>query len=508
MRSDGGPRVSVDATVVPLPAGAAGYGTETRPTGWPQQLGTGRTLETRPPSDPLSVSNARSLGGLPLTELASAAGVAREQLHLDASEVGTLLRALRRNADAASARLAEATRNHLGRRDTGRSLQRPHDVAAALHRMLTRSRFLKGSRSCFPPATAAEQIVPFVEQHRPVTLMVTGFPFKQHDNGLKAVGPHPDLAEFGALLRLRELHRAFVELYSPGLRIIVLADGGYARPRAWSEVFRYRDRLAHFAQLAGVGGAVEFADQNRYVARLLGEQGWREREGIRRRLRERIGAVAGQPRSLAEAGVAERRIADALSAELLDGLPAFRDIVSSLIYSVPVPTPHDTDPLSWACRLLAYPDPLNDAGVPDELVRARRAVLGSAWRNAVDHLSASAADNAVGVAARYPLHVRLATVASRHGASGFSYLGGSTLLPWHATGCLDGRGRLCADFAVSLLDRGFLAVHAPELSGSDSGSEDDGDQPMLMVPFARTVFSDGCRRVDPELLAAARLRSR
>ncbi len=509
-----GSSISAELTAIPRPAG---HHPDVRSFEWPRQPGTARPA-TRTPPDPLSVSNARSLGGLPLAELAEVPGAQLPQLQLDAAEAGTLLRALRRNADAASTRLAEATRHHLGCDGPVGSLRRPHDVAAALHRMLTRSRFLKGSRSCYPLSTATAQIVPFVEQRRPVTLMVSGFPFKQHDNGLKAAGPHPDLAELGALLRLRELARAFVELYSPGLHILVLADGGYSRPRAWSELFSYRDRVERFAALAGVSGTVEFADQNRYVAGLLGEDGWSERERIRRRLRELVGTLAGPPGTLADAAAAGQRVADALPGPLLAGVPAFRDIVSSLLYSVPVPAPPAANPLRWACRLLAHPDLLADGGDETangangangandtaELRWSRRAVLGSAWRNAVDHLAAAAADNAVEVAARYPLHVRLATVASRQGASGFSYLGGSALLPWHGTGCLDGRGRLCADFLVSLLDRGFLPVHSPDLSGPAPA----GGQPLLMVPFARTVFADGHRRVDPELLATARLRSR
>jgi hypothetical protein len=117
----------------------------------------------------------------------------------------------------------------------------------------------------------------------------------------------------------------------------------------------------------------------------------------------------------------------------------------------------------------------------------------------VNYLAASLADAAAGVVAQFPPHVRLATVASRPGCSGFSYLGGSTLLPWHGTGCLDGRGVLCAEFLVSLDHRGFLPVYC-DLIGAE--------QPMMMVPFARTRFVHGRREVDPSLLATARLRSR
>jgi hypothetical protein len=82
---------------------------------------------------------------------------------------------------------------------------------------------------------------------------------------------------------------------------------------------------------------------------------------------------------------------------------------------------------------------------------------------------------------------------------GFSYLGGSTLLPWHGTGCLDNRGLVCAEFLVSLDHRDFLPVYSNLL----------GDrQPSLMVPSTWVKFAQGRRRVDPHLLATARLRPR
>ncbi len=456
--------------------------------------------------DPLSVSNARSLGGLPLADLGTVPDVERMRLQLDSGELGMLVATLRAAADAASRRVVEATLQHLRRSEGGWDGARPRDVAVAIHRILTRSRFLKGSRSCYPLDVAIAQISPLAEQRMPITVMVSGFPFKQHDNGLKAAGPHPDLAELGALIRLRELHRAVAAFYPPGLQVVVLADGGYARPRGWSEVFRYRAAVHRYAELAGVADVVHFRDQNRYVADLLGEHGWGRRERSRMQVRELIETLAGPPRSLAESVTADLRMSRALPPQLLAGIPAFRDIVSSLVYSVPVPAPPrlstaGAEPLRWACQVLAEPDRLDSEGMSGELVRARRAVLASAWDNAVDHLAAAVADNAVGVPENFPPHVRLATVASRPGCSGFSYLGGSTLLPWHGTGCLDGRGRVCTDFLVSLHDRGFLPVHSDELVPGD-------DQPMLMVPFACTVFAGGRRRVDPDLLTAARLRSR
>src|SRR5262249_29290164 len=158
---------------------------------------------------------------------------------------------------------------------------------------------------------------------------------------------------------------------------------------------------------------------------------------------------------------------------------SFNDILSSLVYSVPVPAQAGTDSRQWACKVLAWPDEFTAPGLRPELETARRAVVACAWNDSVNYLAASLADAAAEVAQYFPPHIRLATVASRPGCSGFSYLGGSTLLPWHGTGCLDGRGLVCAEFLVSLDHRGFLPVYC-DLIGEE--------QPLLMVPFARTRY--------------------
>ncbi|MGH3884738.1 MAG: L-tyrosine/L-tryptophan isonitrile synthase family protein [Pseudonocardiaceae bacterium] len=447
----------------------------------------------------VTISHARSLRALPLDLLRTSTWVDRRPVRLDRAEVQALLSALQTSSEAASARLADNAMAHLVTVTGGWSPHDPRDVVAGLHRILTRSRFLKGSRSCFPLDTAMAQIAPFVEARRPVTILASGFPFKQHDNGLKAAGPWPDLAELGALLRLKELHGAFTALYPPGARIVVLNDGGYSRPRASAEIWRYRRQLRRYAQLVGLGHSVLFFDQSCYVERLLGPRGWGKREQYRRTFRELISLLAPSPRSLDSAGQADQRLAEALPAGLLAGLPSFRDILSSLVYSVPVPAPAGADPRQWACDVLAWPDGYAEPDLSPDLASARREVVASAWQDSVNYLAASLADAAAWVTRHYPPHVRLATVASRPGCSGFSYLGGSTLLPWHGTGCLDGRGLLCAEFLVSLDYRGFRPVYSDVLGD---------EQPLLMVPFTRIVHAGGRRRVDPDLLAAARLRPR
>ncbi|MCA1673130.1 MAG: isocyanide synthase family protein, partial [Actinobacteria bacterium] len=458
--------------------------------GPPVPLSTPTAHSEPAPSGSLTISHARSLRGLPLDQLGTATGVDRMPLHLDIEETRALLAALRAASEAASARLAENARVHLNRRTGSWSLQRPRDVGAALHRILTRSRFLKGSRSCFPLETALRQIIPFVQDWRPVTILASGFPFKQHDNGLKAVGPWPDLAELGALLRLKELQRAFAELYPPGLRVVVLNDGGYSRPRASVEMQRYQRQLQRYAQLVGLDTSVFFYDQSRFVAELLGQQGWDRRERYRRRFREVISLLASGPRGLDSAVRADQRLTNALPPDLLAGVPSFRDILSSLVYSVPVPVPPSarTDPRWWTCEVLSSPDDYTDPDLPPELASARREVLASAWRDTVNYLAASLADIASEVARRYPPHIRLATVASRQGCSGFSYLGGSALLPWHGTGCLDGRGLLCAEFLVSLDHRGFLPAGPPRLPAG-----------LFRLSLRRAALDDGALRADDVL---------
>ncbi len=445
------------------------------------------------------ISHARTLRALPLALLRTSTWAARWPVRLEGGELRALLGTLRANSETASARLTTNAIAHLATATGGWSPHDRQDVAAGLHRILTRSRFLKGSRSHFPLDTAMAQIVPFIEAQRPVTILASGFPFKQHDNGLKAAGPWPDLAEIGALLRLKELQEAFAALYPPGLRVVVLNDGGYSRPRGSAEIQRYQRQLRRYAELVGLGDSAIFHDQSRFVAQLLGPRGWGRREQCRRTFHELISLLAAGPRTLGSASRVDQRLVQRLPVSLLAGVPSFREILSSLVYSVPVPAPAGADPRQWACEVLAWPDGYTEPDLPPEVVSARRKVVASAWRDSVNYLASSLADAATGVVEYFPPHVRLATVASRPDCSGFSYLGGSALLPWHGTGCLDGRGLLCAEFLVSLDHRGFVPVYS-DLIGDE--------QPLLMVPASRVESIQGRRRVAPNLLAAARLRPR
>ena len=260
-----------------------------------------------------------------------------------------------------------------------------------------------------------EQMVPFVQSRQPITILTIGFPFKQHDNGLKAAGPWPDLAELGALLRLKELDGAFRAVYPPGLRVVVLNDGGYSRPREWPEMRRYRRQLKRYAQLVDLDNAVRFCDQSCFVAQLLGPRGWSAREKYRRTFRDRISLLAGGPRELHNAHRIDQRLAETLPPALLADMPSFCDILSSLVYSVPVPPRPGTDSRRWACEVLACPDGFTAPDLSPELISARRQVIDSAWQDSVNYLAASLADAAAGVVARCEAPIRGANRAPRVG---------------------------------------------------------------------------------------------
>jgi hypothetical protein len=282
--------------------------------------------------------------------------------------------------------------------------------------------------------------------------------------------------------------------------VVILNDGGYWRPRSAAEIRRYRRKLRHYAELLGLAQVTQFCDQARFVSRLLGPQGWHQREQHRRNFRQLISLLAEGPCPLHQASCIDQQLAHALPRPLLAEVPSFHDILSSLVYSVPVPLCPGADPRQWACQVLAHPDEFTAPGLAPQVAAARRQVMAAAWHDSITYLAACLADAAAEVTGHFPPHVRLATVASRPGCSGFSYLGGSTLLPWHATGCLDNQGRLCAEFLVSLDHRGFLPVYC-ELLGDE--------QPLLMIPHTRTISScQQHRRIDPYLLTTARLRAR
>ncbi len=310
----------------------------------------------------------------------------------------------------------------------------PRDPEAALIHLLTRNRFLKGSRSNAPATDRV--ITQAISVGEPVPLALRGFPFKQCDNGLKASGPLPDLAEAGALIRLAELAGAYQQLYSPGLHITLLADGGYYRPRPSSDLSLYRYALEDLITRLGLQNTVAIGDQAAALQAASPEH-WSHRASLIDRLHQEIEQKI--------------RYCDAASAtSRLTGLAAlpFDALFRSMIYSVPVPG--GSDPV-WTAAVLS-----DVHATTGPLADTRREVLRQAWQDTTQYIAVATADHQLQLFEALP-YLRLASGSPRPGAFGFSYLGGS-LLPWHGTGFIDERHRVGVDFAVTLRAAGYVAL--------------------------------------------------
>jgi hypothetical protein len=415
------------------------------------------------------------LGGWTTTALATTSS------ELSPDETRGFIEALVGRSDVAAVRVGAATRQALGA-----TSGTPVDAATALHHLFTRHRFLKGSRSLYPRTQAIPAIRRLTKAGAPVRVYVRGFPFKQYDNGLKAAGPLPDLAEAAALVRLRELQRAFTELYPPGLRITVLADGGYYRPRQAADLARYHDELARLVTLTGTAGFLEIRAQDDVLATAMGHEAWHRRNEWVKRTADRIATSIQPGHARHDAALATNQLHRLGLAT--PGVPRFDAIFRSLLYSVPVPG--DGGP-EWASRVLSA---AWDLRAPPPLRMARLAVRERAWQDAIRYIATATVDERLGALDSLPPHVRLVTAAPRTGAFGFTYLGGSTLLPWHGTGFLDARGRVGVDFLVALRSRAYVPVHSHLLARG---------QPWCMIP-AR----DDHGPTTPQLLAAIRLKAR
>src|SRR5690606_19595634 len=134
----------------------------------------------------------------------------------------------------------------------------------------------------------------------------------------------------------------------------------------------------------------------------------------------------------------------------------FRDMLTSLVYSVPVPVPPGKDRLGWSTVVFSDLYNLTDHSVSAEVRGARAAVLRRAWHTVGRYLATLRVDEELGYEELLPNRVRLAVSAARPGRCGFTYLGGSGLLPWQGTGVIDRRGQLAVDFAVALVDQAFV----------------------------------------------------
>ncbi|MEV0381286.1 L-tyrosine/L-tryptophan isonitrile synthase family protein [Nonomuraea sp. NPDC050643] len=457
------------------------------------------------PRRPPRLSHAHSLTKLPLGEMAvpEATGpepVRDHAVHLGMRESLEIVERLVEAADEAAARAGELTRRRFG--TPAGTAPGTATTISRIHHVLTRKQFRKGPSGNFPLATADRLIRGFVERAAPVPVVTIGFPVKLHYNGLKTAGHLPDLSELGALVRLRELAQAIKDVYPPGADVIVLTDGDHFRSRPEALLHGYQDKLDAYLGLIDGRDLIRVRRLREVAEERLGAGALRRRTRlIGRHARALTAGLAALDVTAAPLEALAR--ADTTCRDILPGradggaLVAFSVLFRSLVSSVSLPpAPPGASPRSWAVRLYADLFNVVDPEAGRQVTRGRRALLATTWSETIHYLAVTQADSEVGYddAAFFPGRVRL-TPNTRPGRLGFAYLGGSCVLPWHATAAVDADGHLSADFAIALSDQGFVPVYSPLLGQG---------QPWFMAPV--TATRDAGPDLDPEFLASIRLR--
>ncbi|GAA2821537.1 L-tyrosine/L-tryptophan isonitrile synthase family protein [Saccharopolyspora taberi] len=455
------------------------------------------TFETspRPRKTGSSLSNTHSLEEIQVGAMRRNRVADRWSVQLTEDESLAVVDSVLADVDRSAARTAQSARAKFAV-DGGD----PEQVIRALHHVFTRKQFLKGARSNYRWDDMRRDAGPAVRRGEPIETVLLGFPVKQCLNRLKAFGPLPDLAEFGGLARLRELQQAVRGVHPPGLHFNILTDGRHFRPRPAAITDAYSRKLREYVDLVGIGDCTTVEEIDTVARDRLGPDVPAERAVRLARYRAEINDllrgfdITSNPLRTLESVHSYLSTVDGPLAPVLH---LFREMLMSVVYSVPVPVPAGVDRMSWSALVYADVYNLTDRTAAPEVRDARAAVLRRAWHAVVRYLATLRVDEELGYEELFPDRVRLTVSAARPGRCGFTYLGGSGLLPWQGTGVVDGRGYLAVDFAVAMLDRGFVPVYSPLVGPR---------QPWLMVPAERTRLSGTGIRLDPDFAARIRLR--
>lgn len=410
-----------------------------------------------------TASNTRSIAQIRLSDLSSRPTATSHGVWLTAAQTKRLTGQLVRAAVTSGERTAERVRLW------GSTLPPSSDeerTARLIHRVLSRKPFRRGSLQGYPPTRALTDMLPAIRSRAPLHAVLPAFPIKQADSGLKAFGRLPDLAELGFLMRLKELHTAVSGVYAPGLRITLLSEAQHYRSRPAAQTRAYAEKIGEYVQMAEASDFIEVRDIDEVAAELMDT-------------RDRPARLAAHMRALTESLAPLDIVADPagtlLRSVLLDpSRPGVAALFTSLVHSVPVLLPDGADRRDWSSRV--YADLYRtDGSVSPALAAARAAVLRAAWEAAIRYVAVLRTDRDMAYDAMPGAHLRLTAGTPDPGRCGFAGLGGSGLLPWHGTAAVDRRGVLSTDFAISLLDRAFVPVHADVLGGAD--------QPWFMAPI-------------------------
>ncbi|GAA0929260.1 hypothetical protein GCM10009554_11480 [Kribbella koreensis] len=432
----------------------------------------GQSLDRAPHNwgDEPTTSHQTTLSALRLGDLRPAPLAARHGIHLSAQETDDLIGRLVSEAHKAAAAHAEKV------------LRTTTDPLERIYEVLQRRPFRAGSRANYRPADICRDLAVTVERRQPLRLSKLLFAVKHWHNRLKAAGPLPDLTELAMIVRIVELVTTLRAVYPPGVEDFhLINDGEHYRPHPAAP---FADGIRTLRRYADAAGAdfLRFRDIDELA-------GWTYEPHV----------LTGHAKLARDSREAYRGLFDGLDvtddpintlhrAAALDPSRNLVPLFRSLVFSVPIPG--EPDP-RWSQRVLAE---LYDLGtsVPSDVRAARRGVLLAAWADALEYLSTSVADAEYDyVDNLVPGALRL-TQRPRPGRAAFGPLSGRSVGPGHATGVIDARGIVTADFHVALLDQGFVPLHTPLL----------GEQPFAMIPA--TAVTDG--RFD--LLATTRLRTR
>ncbi|RRO13777.1 hypothetical protein EIL87_22625 [Saccharopolyspora rhizosphaerae] len=469
------------------------------------------TFETRPsaPGGP-KLSNTHSLEELQIGAMRRNPLARRWAVHLTEGETRSLVDSIVADTDRAAVRTGRSAVAKFGLEEHPDDVER---VLPALHHVLTRKQFIKGSRANYRLEDLERDAEEPVRAGEPIDVVLLGFPVKQCLNRLKASGPLPDLAELGAMARLREMQRAVAAVHPPGLRFNILTDGRHFRSRPAAIVDAYQRKLREYVDLVGIGDRTVVADIDEVAEQRLGPGLHAERArriaNYRKLLSDRLRDfdITDNPLRTLEA-VHDWSTGETDFAPHVIGL--FREILMSLVYSVPVTVPRGTDRLEWSVALYADIYNVTDPSASAEIRQGRRAVLRRAWHTVIRYMATMQVDDEFGYERMFPHRVRLTLSAVRKGCLGFTYLGGSGLLPWQGTGVLDPRGRVAIDFAVSLQDQGFVPVYSPLLGPRQPWAMVPADRTHLVepsnVPAPRGVPARAGLTLDEEFARKARLR--
>ncbi|MFC4121581.1 L-tyrosine/L-tryptophan isonitrile synthase family protein [Nonomuraea zeae] len=432
------------------------------------------------------LSHANSLAELPLAEMSAGELAFEHAVQLGERESMEIVDALLRDADRAAIR-------------TAANAPKTDDLADTVYHLFMRPQFRKGARANFSLAMARRELGPHMADGAPIPIVTRGFPVKFPYNSLKTMGSRPDLSELASLIRLRELQRTVRHVYPPGLAITVLADGKHFRQHPPDLIRDYQRKLAFYHVLAGGTEVLTIADLNAVAEQRMGAAAMRryavlvpQREAEIRDTLAGLDVTAAPAPALEQATRRTARTAGGHRAG--DSAPPhFESLFRSLMYTVPL-TGERRD-AAFARQVYADLFNLTGQDVPRRVAAARRAVLATAWSDTIRYLAVQGADRELGFdRAMFSGGIRL-TPNPRRGSLGFTYLGGASILPWHGTAALDASGRVSTDFAISLLDQGFVPAYSPLLGSG---------QPWVMVPVTATEGG----RLQRRFLAGVRLRRR